>query len=146
MNSTPQEGLLGYTIGYGGRRPDDFLDLLQQHAIATIIDVRLRPERSHMGIYARAKTADKGIQGLLARRHIAYVSLIELGNVFMEHQDWPERYRRFFEPSGDLLLQPLEAIPPPWCLMCAEKDALACHRQYIAAHLVQRGVPVVHLV
>ena len=146
MNSTHTEGALGYTVGYGGRRPDDFLDLLQQHAIATVIDVRLRPDRSHMGIYARAKTADKGIQGLLARRHIAYVSLIELGNVFMEHDDWSERYRRFFEHAGELLLQPLAAITPPWCLMCAEKDVLACHRQYIATSLSQRGVHMVHLV
>jgi uncharacterized protein (DUF488 family) len=35
---------------------------------------------------------------------------------------------------------------PPWCLMCAERDVLACHRQYIAAYLERQGVRMVHLV
>jgi uncharacterized protein (DUF488 family) len=140
------EAIRGYTIGYGGRRPQDFLELLQQHGIATLVDVRLRPDRAHMGLYTRAKTADKGIQGLLATPGIAYVSLIELGNVFLEYEDWFERYGRYFERVGAVLLEPLQALTPPWCLMCAERDVRACHRQVISAYLEQQGVPMVHLV
>jgi uncharacterized protein (DUF488 family) len=119
--------------------------LLQQHGIVTLVDVRLRPERAHMGLFARAKTPEKGIQGLLAPHRIAYVSLVELGNVFIEHEDWAERYRRYFERVGDVLLEPLATLTSPWCLMCAERDARTCHRQYIAAYLEQQGMHMTHL-
>jgi len=134
-----------YTVGYGGRKPQDFLDLLQQHQIGRIVDVRLRPDRSSMGAYAKANSPDKGIERLLAERGIAYISLTELGNVFMGCEDWPERYQRLMQRAGDLLTERLLALAAPYCLMCAERQAAACHRQVIAAYLAQRGFEIEHL-
>ena len=134
-----------YTVGYGGRKPQAFLDLLQQHQIERIVDVRLRPDRSSMGVYAKANSPDKGIERLLAERGIAYVSLTELGNIFMGCEGWPQRYQCLMQRAGDLLTERLLTLAAPFCLMCAERQAAACHRQVIAAYLAQRGFEIEHI-
>jgi uncharacterized protein (DUF488 family) len=134
-----------YTIGYGGRGPDEFLRLLQDNGIRAVVDVRLRPDRSSMGTYARAKTPDKGIEGLLSRVGIQYLSFTELGNLFLDFEDWQTRYRNLMERAGDLLTERLRQVPQPFCLMCAEKSADRCHRAIIAGYLGSEGHLVRHI-
>lgn len=135
-----------YTIGYGGRTPDDFLGLLTRAGVRAVADVRLRPDRSGMGVWTKAKTPDKGIEKLLAGAGIGYHSLVELGNVFRELPDWQDRYRALIDRAGDLLVARLDVVPAPFCLMCAEKKAADCHRRPIAEFLARtRGAAVVHL-
>jgi uncharacterized protein (DUF488 family) len=134
-----------FTIGYGGRRPDDFVGLLQQHDIVTVVDVRLRPDRASMGIYTQAKSPEKGIQSLLAKSAIQYVSFLELGNVFREVEDWRQRYQRLIEQAGDVLLERLWSVPAPFCLMCAEQKVKDCHRLVIAEYLAAKGWEVEHV-
>ncbi len=124
-----------FTIGYGGRKPDDFAKLLVDSGVKTLIDVRLRPDRASMGAYAKAKEPEKGIAGLLARSGVGYVSLPELGNLFLDYDDWEERYERFLALAAPVLFDRLEGIAGPVCLMCAEKRVCECHRRHIAAHL-----------
>lgn len=100
-----------YTIGYGGRKPEDLVDLLKQKNIKTVVDVRLRPDRASMRIYKKVKEPNQGIEGLLARKGISYISLLELGNIFLEHEDWQVRYQRFLEKAGDLLIERLLTTP-----------------------------------
>src|SRR5258705_5686613 len=134
-----------YTIGYGGRRPDDFVALLQQHGVVTVVDVRLRPDRASMGIYTQAKSPEKGIQGMLTKGGIQYVSFVELGNVFRDTADWRQRYQRLIEQAGDVLLERLWAVSSPFCLMCAEQKVKDCHRLVIAQYLERRGWEVKHI-
>jgi uncharacterized protein (DUF488 family) len=134
-----------YTVGYGGRAPADFLELLAPTPVRTVVDVRLRPDRASMGAWTRARTPDKGIEKLLSAAGLGYVSLVELGNPFVGLADWPERYRRLLAAAGDLLTERLAGVPGPVCLLCAEKRAAGCHRAMIAAHLAAGGAAVVHL-
>jgi len=135
-----------FTIGYGGRGKEDFLSLLKANAVRTVVDVRLRPDRASMGLWVKAKTADKGIERWLAAAGIGYRSLVELGNVFLDCPDWQPRYQQLLAAAGDLLTERLHDIPGPICLLCAEKHVADCHRLQIAEYLaLHSGVTVHHL-
>lgn len=137
--------MIAYTLGYGGRSKEEVLALLRSAGIKSIVDVRLRPDRASMGIFAKAKTPDKGIERWLRETGIQYFSFIELGNVFIDRDDWQERYRELIARAGDLLTERLAEVPEPFCLICAEKDPERCHRRLIAEYLEERGHQVVHL-
>ncbi len=134
-----------YTIGYGGRKPQEFVSLLKSRNIRAVVDVRLRPDRSSMGIYVKAKDPKKGIQSLLGGAGIQYFSFLELGNVFLDADDWPQRYRSLMDKAGDLMTERLQRVPTPFCLMCAEKRADQCHRKIIGEYLVENGYEVEHI-
>lgn len=134
-----------YTIGYGGRAPKEFHERLTARGIKAVVDVRLRPDRSSMGVFAKTKDPAKGIQGLLATAGIEYHSLIELGNVFMERADWAKRYRQLLDLAGSLLTDGLKQMPEPLCLLCAEKRVAECHRGLIAEFVRATGSEVEHI-
>jgi uncharacterized protein (DUF488 family) len=138
-----------FTVGYGGRRPQEFIELLTACGIKTIVDVRLRPDRASLGSYSRAGSDDKGIARLLSSAGIGYVSFVELGNVFIDCPDWPERYKRLWERAGEILaerfLAAVPSLPQPFCLLCAEKETGSCHRRFLAAFLADRGFTVEHI-
>lgn len=135
-----------FTIGYGGRPPEEFVGLLVAHGVRTVADVRIRPDRASMGAYVRAKESVRGIERLLGDREIGYRSILELGNLFLGRDDWPAVYREFFGLAGEMLVRRLDELPRPFCLLCAEKKVADCHRLVIADHLVaSRGWSVHHI-
>lgn len=135
-----------FTVGYGGRKPDEFVKLLTDQGVRTVVDVRLRPDRANMGCYTKAKDPDNGIAGLLARGGVGYASLPELGNLFLDYDDWPTRYADFLERAGPLLFDRIGDVPGPVCLVCAEKRVAECHRRHVAEYLARtRGWTFTHL-
>ena len=133
-----------YTIGYGGRKPDELIQLLQANNIKAIVDVRLRPDRASMGSFKKAKTNDKGIERILTEVGIKYYSLIELGNIFLEYPNWRSAYAKLLQQTGYSLFSRLENIPLPFCLLCAEKKVADCHREQISEHLQVYGYTLVN--
>lgn len=134
-----------FTIGYGGRSPTELVNALTANDVATLVDVRIRPDKAHSGSFVKSKTSDKGIERLLAGDGVGYRSLVELGNPFVAYPDWETRYRKLIDAAGDLLTSELGSVATPFCLMCAEKDGHRCHRKVIADHLEFRGWIATHL-
>jgi uncharacterized protein (DUF488 family) len=128
-----------FTIGYGGRAPDDLCATLVAAGVATVVDCRARPDRSSMGAFVKAADPAKGIEGLLARAGLAYVSLPELGNPFRDDPDWRRRYDRLLEGAADVLTERVHGLAGPLALLCAERSVDACHRGPLADALVARG-------
>lgn len=133
-----------YTIGYGGRTPQELLDVLKGHGIRTVVDVRLKP-RGYMALYTKAKSPEKGIEGLLSKAGIEYCWMPELGNPYLVEEDWLERYTEALRSMDATWTGRIEAMHSPVCLMCAEKSALKCHRKIIADYLEDGGWEVEHL-
>jgi len=135
-----------FTIGYGGLDPEQLISVLKEHHIEAVVDVRLWPHRASMGSYVLGKSPEKGIQHLLAEGGIHYHSFIELGNPFLQFEDWQGRYRQLLAASGNLLTERLLNISERCCLLCVEKQPAHCHRLAIAEFLIRRGHEVEHLI
>ena len=125
--------------------PDELISRLTAAGVRTVADVRLRPDRASMGVYVRAKTSDKGIERLFTSAGIRYRALPELGNVFLEYDDWRPRYAALLQCAGSLLVSRLDGLEPPVCMLCAERRVAECHRLIIAEFLATRGHEIAHL-
>ena len=113
----------------------------------TVVDVRLRPDRTWLDCWAKARTPDEGIETWLRAEGIEYQSLIELGNVFLDCPDSDARYVDLLAVAGPLLTARLTALPGPLCLLCAEKRFQKCHRRHIAEYMQKNfGAGIEHLV
>jgi uncharacterized protein (DUF488 family) len=136
-----------YTIGYGGRHPQDFVTLLIQANIGLVCDVRAEPRRAYRGTYTFNPEKGSGpLPRLLAQVGIAYEWFPELGNP--DRQD-PEIYafQQLMAQEAESRLQRLRAYVQVVCacLLCAEQDAQRCHRRIITAYLTAYGYSMQHL-
>jgi uncharacterized protein (DUF488 family) len=136
-----------YTIGYGGRHPQDFVAILTQANIGLVCDVRAEPRRAYRGTYTFNPEKGSGpLPRLLAQVGIAYEWFPELGNP--DRQD-PEirAFQQLMAREAESRLQRLRTSVQAACacLLCAEQSAQRCHRRIITAHLADYGYVVQHL-
>jgi len=106
-----------FTIGYGGKKPEDFFKELETFQPCLVVDVRRDPNHAFLGVYTRT--------GLTSRLP-HYESIPELGN---KKKVLPPEYVN--EEVGFAKLQLLMSKHPRIVLLCAEKDENRCHRKWI---------------
>ena len=124
------------TFGYTGLRgPADLRDLLRDHGVSVVVDVRLRPWSTNRAFsVATRRTVEEA--------DFEYVHARGLGNV---------AYR-----TGGIEIADLDAIEDVLAilragrgaaLMCACSDPTECHRSVLAEEAARRlsGLRVVHL-
>lgn len=146
-----------YTLGYGGVKPERFLEIVRKIGCRVVVDVRRFP-RSSISFY----TAES-LRVELERAGASYVWLGELGALGMSR-----RYRAketvtctgspTFQAYVAYLTSELSALKALLriremafggqapLIICKEKKPEFCHRQFIADALTAVNVEVVHIV
>lgn len=126
-----------YTIGYGNRKFEEFIELLRRFKIRLVVDVRSFP-RSKWPEFER-----ESLQDSLPSRGIEYVHLRELGGYRRggyEAYMWTDEFREGLRKLIELASKRLAVI------MCLESYPSGCHRRFIAGRLKELGWEVIHIV
>ncbi|MCS7124190.1 MAG: DUF488 domain-containing protein [Candidatus Bathyarchaeota archaeon] len=127
-----------WTIGHSNRSINTFLELLKEHEIQVLVDVRSFPT-SKIEHFKR-----ESMEKWLPENGIEYVWLgKELGGYRKGG------YRRHMRTKvfGEGIKKLVEiAIQKRTCIMCMEANPKYCHRRFIAAHLERKGAHVVHVI
>jgi len=110
------------TIGYGGKKPDDFFRELESMEPDLVVDVREDPHRAYLGVYTKPY--------LEKRLGSRYTWIRELGN---SSRELPPTL--VDEDAGLRRLRELAEAHRVLVLLCAEKDEERCHRGYIKRRL-----------
>ncbi|MFI5069903.1 MAG: DUF488 family protein [Terriglobales bacterium] len=126
-----------------------FLELLREHGIKRVVDVRSIPRSRHNPQFNRKTLSTK-----LRSARIGYVHLRKLGGLRHARRDSPNMgwrnasFRGFADymptPDFDAGLKRLIKLAKQkkTALMCAEAVPWRCHRSLIADALVVRGIRV----
>ncbi len=138
-----------YSIGHSNHSLEVFLELLRQHAIDAIADVRSQPYSRYSAQFSR-----EALAAALEREGIRYVFLgTELGGRPQDDE--------FYDDEGHVLygllalsenfltgIERLEAGASRLrvAIMCSEEDPLHCHRRLLVSRLLEkRGTEVLHI-
>lgn len=138
-----------YTIGYGNRSFEEFLDLLNENRITFLVDVRTAP-------YSKFKP-EFSKEALAARLNDCDIQYIFLGNelggkpagtdCYVDGKvDYGIRREKAFYKRGIDRIVEAHGDEHRLALMCSEGKPEECHRsKLIGVTLAERGIPVSHL-
>ncbi len=141
-----------HTIGHSTHPIEEFLDLLQSHSIAQLIDVRTIPRSRR-----NPQFNTEALAASLQTKAIAYKHMPDLGGLRHARRDsintaWRNASFRGYAdymqtPEFQASVQALidQAANTPTAIMCAEAVPWKCHRSLIADALLARGVHVLDI-
>jgi uncharacterized protein (DUF488 family) len=123
------------TIGHSNHPIERFIALVQGAGVSAVAEVRSFPVSRYAPQFNKDALAKS-----LEEKAIAYLYCgKELGGRARERSSTPESFRE----GLDRVIA--ESARHRIALMCAERDPLDCHRLLLARALVERGLPVGHI-
>jgi len=144
-----------FTVGHSNRPIDEFLGLLREHGIGTLVDVRRLPGSARYPQFDRerlaASLAEAGIEyrwseGLTGRRRASEEVPREV-NGWWENRSFhnyaDHALTEEFRSALDELRQ--KGRERPTVVMCSEAVWWRCHRRIISDCLIARGEEVTHI-
>ncbi|MGM0770305.1 MAG: DUF488 family protein [Halobacteriota archaeon] len=130
-----------YTIGYGNRPLELFIDILQQYKLSCLIDVRSYPHS------VREDFNKENLEIVLPKYNIAYSHCPGLGGLRKEsYTDYmrTDEFRVYFTKLIDKIKE-VNSNSSGIVLMCAEKNPKGCHRYKLSNELETSGIRMIHL-
>ena len=138
MKSKAQARLTIWTIGHSNRSKEEFLNLLREHSIEVLADIRSFPT-SKIEHFKK-----ENLEKWLPENGVEYVWLgKELGGYRKGGYKRHMRTKLFREGVQKLLEI---AKQKRTCMMCMEKNPKYCHRRFLSAYLERKGVEVIHII
>lgn len=127
-----------YTLGTSTRSEEDFIEILTDYEIRTLIDVRSFP-KSKIPTFTKEYLED-----LLKKEGINYIFLgKELGGF---RKGGYESYTQTEEFKKRIDALETIALSANAVIVCAERFPWKCHRRWIARELHKRGWAVEHII
>jgi uncharacterized protein (DUF488 family) len=143
-----------YTIGFTKKSAERFFQLLKDHRIGRLVDIRLKPGGQLAG-FAKQDDLAYFLRELAncEYHHFDFLAPSEaILQDYRQDRDW-ERYERRFEALMDErdILSHLETAfftEKACCLLCSEDTPDQCHRRLVAERLARHwpDVEIVHLI
>ncbi len=134
-----------FTIGYEGRKIDDYIESLLAHGVKVLIDVRRNPISRKKGF------SKNSLAGFLRNHHIDYIHMPELGISSDQRKNikTDDDYKKLFihykknelaenQTSIRKIIDILQ-INKRVAITCFEREVEKCHR-----HCVSQAVATLH--
>ncbi len=127
-----------FTLGSSTREPEEFLNLLKQHRIKRVVDVRRFPTSKF------EQFKKENLKGLLEENGLEYIYMGDSLGGYRSGGYQTYAKSNDFQASVDSLEK--LASRRPTAIMCAEKLPWLCHRKWISLELESRGWQVAHII
>ncbi len=137
-----------FTIGFSGKTPDNFIDVLNAVRIRTVWDIRQWRTSTYAPFYSGGNLATT-----LGARYEYHPEFAPTAEILTGYQDgritWADYERMYHDllaarrPTARIASTEFDRI----CLLCTEKSALKCHRRLAAEYIATQfpDVEIVHL-
>lgn len=142
-----------YTVGFGRRRVDQLIGILQVHNIQVVIDVRTEPatEAGSVSRYEDLREAleNEGLEYHWAGRQLGGNRLPRVDSINSELDDELRGFADFMtSPEFHVGLRQLIGLvgKRPAVLLFSAKQPEKCHRCLIADALMMKGMRIIHLI
>lgn len=137
-----------FTIGFSGKSPDGFIEVLNAVRVHAVWDVRLWRTSAYVPFYSGDNLA-----ATLGTRYEYHPEFAPTAEILTRYKDgritWPDYERMYREllatrqPTTGLSPTDLDRI----CLLCTEKSATQCHRRLAAEYIAEQipDIDITHL-
>ena len=135
-----------FTIGFSGKSPEAFLDVLDAARISCVWDIRQWRTSTYVPYYNGDNLAN-----VLGNRYEYHPEFAPTADILASYKDkkitWPEYEKKYQEllqkrnPLQNCNISKLDRI----CLLCTEKTDIQCHRR-LAAEYISCKIPDIEIV